>query len=36
MRHNQMMLGIDGDLHVVADDAGAAAAGCHRTPVGMA
>jgi hypothetical protein len=30
-----MMLGIDGDLHVVADDAGTAPAGCHRTAVGM-
>jgi hypothetical protein len=30
-----MMLGIDGDLHVVADDAGAAAARCHRTTVGI-
>src|ERR1700676_38099 len=35
MRHNQMMLGIDGDLHVVADDAGTAPAGCHRTAVGI-
>jgi hypothetical protein len=28
------MLGIDGDLHVVADDAGTAAARRHRTAVG--
>ena len=30
-----MMLGIDGDLHVVADNAGATAARCHRTAVGI-
>jgi hypothetical protein len=26
MRHNQMMLGVDRDLHVIAHDAGATAA----------
>jgi hypothetical protein len=31
MRHNQMMLGIHGDLHVVADDAGTTPARRHRT-----
>src|SRR5947207_13702917 len=30
-----MMLGIDSNLHVVADDAGTAAAGRHRTAVGI-
>ena len=35
MRHNQMVLGIHGDLHVVADDAGTAAARRHRTAVGI-
>ena len=33
--HNQMMLGIYGDLHIVANDAGAAAARGHRTAVGI-
>ena len=35
VRHDQMMLGIDGDLHVVADDAGTAAARRHRTAIGI-
>src|ERR1700734_1772624 len=35
MSDNQMVLGIDGDLHVVADDAGAATARRHRTAVGI-
>jgi hypothetical protein len=35
MRHNQMMLGIHGDLHVVADDAGTTPARGHRTTVGI-
>jgi hypothetical protein len=30
-----MVLGIDGDLHVVTDDAGTAAARRHRTAVGI-
>ena len=30
-----MVLGVDGDLHIVADDAGALAAGRHRTGVGI-
>ena len=33
MHYNQMMLGIDRDLHVVADNAGATAARCRRTAV---
>ena len=33
MRDDQVMNGIDRDLHIVADDAGAASAGCHRTAV---
>jgi hypothetical protein len=28
IRHNQMVRGIHGELHVVADDAGPARAGC--------
>ena len=36
VRDNQMMLGIDGDLHVVAHDAGPAAARGHRSAVGIA
>jgi len=35
VRHNQVMLGVDGDLHVVTDDAGTAAARCHRATVGI-
>jgi hypothetical protein len=35
MRHNQMVLGIDGDLQVVADDAGTTPARRHRTAVGI-
>ena len=35
VRDDQMVLGIDGDLHVVADDAGALAAGRHRAGVGI-
>ena len=34
MRDDQMMLGVDGDLDVVAHDAGAAAAGRHRAASG--
>ncbi|VIO78438.1 hypothetical protein CI41S_62790 [Bradyrhizobium ivorense] len=30
-----MVLGVDGNLHIVADDAGATAAGCHRAAVGI-
>jgi hypothetical protein len=30
MRNDQMMVGLDGNLNVVADDAGTAAAGGHR------
>jgi len=33
MRDDQVMLGVDGGLHVVADDAGALAAGGHRACV---
>ena len=33
MRDDQMMLGIDGNLDIVADDTGAAAAGRHRASV---
>jgi hypothetical protein len=29
MRDNQMALGVDGDLHIVADNTGARAAGRH-------
>ena len=35
MRYNQMVLGIDSYLHVVADDAGAAAARGHRAAIGI-
>jgi hypothetical protein len=35
VRDNQMMLGIDRRLHVVADDSGAFALACHRTRVGV-
>jgi hypothetical protein len=35
VRYNQMMFGVDSDLHVIADDARAAAARCHRTTVGI-
>jgi hypothetical protein len=34
--HNQMMLGVDGDLNIVADDAGAATARRHRAAVRVA
>ena len=33
--HDQMVLGVDGDLHIVADGGGAFAAGRHRTGVGI-
>ena len=33
--HDQMVLGVDGDLHIVADGRGAFAAGRHRTVVGI-
>src|SRR4051794_28031714 len=33
MGHNQMMFGVDCHLNIVANDTGAAAAGCHRTAV---
>jgi hypothetical protein len=33
--HNQVVLGINGDLNVVTDDAGTAATGCHRAAVGI-
>ena len=33
MRDDQMMFGVDGDLDVVADDTGAAAAGRHRAGI---
>jgi len=35
MGNDQVMIGIHSDLHVVADDARAAAAGCHRATVGV-
>jgi hypothetical protein len=35
MRDDQMVLGIDGDLHIVADNASALAAGRHRAGVGI-
>ena len=35
VRDDQMVLGVDGDLHVVADDARALAAGRHRPGVGV-
>jgi hypothetical protein len=35
MGNDQVMIGIHSDLHVVADDARAAAAGCHRAAVGI-
>jgi hypothetical protein len=35
MRNNQVMVRIDRDLHVVADDAGTAAARRHRTAIGI-
>ena len=35
MRDDQMVLGIDGDLHVVADNARALAAGRHRARIGI-
>ena len=35
VRHDQMMLGINRDLHVVADDDGAAPARRHRAAVGI-
>jgi hypothetical protein len=33
--HDQMVLGVDRDLHIVANDAGSAPAGGHRTCVGV-
>src|SRR5262249_53755739 len=33
--HDQMVLGVDGDLYIVADGSGAFAAGSHRTGVGI-
>src|SRR6516164_7981563 len=33
--HDQMVLGVDGDLYIVADGGGAFAAGRHRTGVGI-
>ncbi len=33
VRHDQVMLGLDRQLHVVADDARALAAGGHRTGI---
>ena len=33
--HDQMVLGVDGHLDIVADDAGALAAGRHRPGVGI-
>src|SRR5580692_7934648 len=35
MHDDQMMVGLDGNLDVVADDAGTAAAGRHRTGIGI-
>src|SRR5580704_16846231 len=35
MHNDQMMVGLDGNLDVVADDAGTAAAGRHRTGIGI-
>ena len=35
MRDDQVMFGIDGDLHIVADHARAAPAGRHRAAVGV-
>ena len=35
MRHDQMVVGLDRHLHVVADDAGTAPARCHRAAVGI-
>ena len=35
VHHDQMMLGLDSDLHVVADNTRAAAARRHRTTVGI-
>ena len=35
MHNDQMMVGLDGNLNVVADDAGTAAAGGHRAGVGI-
>jgi hypothetical protein len=32
---DQMVLGVDGNLHIVADGGGAFAAGSHRTGVGI-
>ena len=36
VRHDQMVLGVDGGLHVVAHDPRAAAAGGHRARIGIA
>jgi hypothetical protein len=35
MRNDQMMLGVDGDLDVVAHDAGTTGAGRHRAGIGV-
>jgi hypothetical protein len=35
MHNDQMMVGLDGNLNVVADDAGTAAAGGHRGGIGI-
>jgi hypothetical protein len=35
VRDDEVMLGLDRDLHIVADDARAAAAGRHRAAVGI-
>ena len=35
MHDDQMMVGLDGNLDVVANDAGTAAAGRHRTRIGI-
>src|SRR5437879_386196 len=35
VRHDQMVLRVDGDLHVVADRGSAFATGCHRSGVGI-
>ena len=35
VRHDQMVLGIDGSLHIVADDAGTTTAGRHRAGIGI-
>ena len=35
MHHDQMVVGLDGHLHIVADDTGATPARCHRPAVGI-